>query len=180
MKFLIIGFLFIFGIFFSPLSADSTSNPVINPYGKIYANSKASFQPNKAIKTHRVIFNITKGAKSPKEVNPGLERVARTINLYASTGINPSSLKFVAVISGDATSSALNNDEYKSKYGVDNPNIDLIKQLKKLGVDVSMCFQAWNEHNFNQEWLDKNVNFSLSALTTMIYLQQKGYVLVPL
>ena len=73
------------------------------------------------------------GAKSPTAVNGALDHVARTVNLYAAAGVPLDHLKFVAVVSGPATPVVLNDAQYKAAYGVANPNLALIAELKKAG-----------------------------------------------
>jgi intracellular sulfur oxidation DsrE/DsrF family protein len=52
--------------------------------------------------------------------------------------------------------------------------------LRKAGVDVAVCGQAMAEHHYADEWASKDVTLSLSALTTITVLEQKGYALMPL
>ena len=107
-------------------------------------------------------------------------RVARTVNLYASAGVPLNHLKFVAVMYGAATDAALDNEHYRQKYGVDNPNLDLIRKLRNAGVDVAVCGQAAAEHQDQYEWIAPEVTLVLSALTTITTLEHQGYVLMPL
>ena len=50
-----------------------------------------------------VVFAVTKAGEKPTDVNPSLERVARSVNLYVSAGVPLDHLKFVAVAYGPAT-----------------------------------------------------------------------------
>ena len=113
-------------------------------------------------------------------MSPSLDHVARTVNLYVSAGVPLSHLKFVAIAAGAATPIALNDAQYRKKYGVANPNLPLIAQLRKAGVDVAVCAQAVAEHDFQYDWVDSQVTVALSALTTITELQQQGYALMPL
>lgn len=171
----------VLGAIFSYAQAKSTeSNPVISPYGKIYPSPNALFQPHKSILEHRILFNLSKSASTPKALNPSLDKVARMINLYASAGINPQQLKIFVIVHGDATSILLDNTHYKEIFGVNNPNSKLLTKLKELGVGIGVCAQIWEELKYKPEWLDKNAIITLSALTTLVYLQQQGYALIPL
>ena len=153
--------------------------PTINGAGKIHPLPQAAYQPDaKAI--YKVVFGLTKGSDKPDQPNPGLERVARTVNLYVNAGVPLKHLHFVAVASGDATAIALNDAQYTKQFGVANPNLPIIAQMKKAGVDVAVCGQAVAEHNYDYAWIDSHVTLALSALTTVTELQQKGYALMPL
>jgi intracellular sulfur oxidation DsrE/DsrF family protein len=153
--------------------------PAIQGFGKMHELPMAAYKPDRT-KTYHVVFALTRGSKEPGEVNPALDRVARTVNLYVASGVPLAHLKFVAVASGEATPLALDDAHYRAKFGTANPNLPLIALLRKAGIDVAVCGQAVAEHHFEYEWVDKSVTTALSALTTVTTLEQAGYVLVPL
>ena len=155
------------------------STPAIEGFGQIHSLPKAAYQPDPQA-TYKVVFAMTAASKTPEEVNPAVERVARAVNLYASAGVPLSHLKFVAVAYGAATSIALDDAHYKSAYGANNPNLPVIARLRKAGVDVAVCGQAVLEHKYQYEWIDSSVTVALSALTTITTLEAQGYHLMPL
>jgi len=155
------------------------STPAIEGYGQIHPLPKAAYQPDPQA-TYKVVFAMTAASKTPEEVNPAVERVARAVNLYASAGVPLAHLKFVAVAYGAATSIALDDAHYKSAYGVANPNLAVIARLRKAGVDVAVCGQAVLEHKYQYEWIDSSLTLALSALTTITTLEAQGYHLMPL
>jgi intracellular sulfur oxidation DsrE/DsrF family protein len=126
------------------------------------------------------VFSLTGATAKPDQINPGLERVARTVNLYASAGVPLSHLHFVAIIAGGATAITLDDLHYRKQFTVANPNLPVIGELRKAGVDVAVCGQAVAEHGYPYEAIDKQVTLALSLLTTVTELQQKGYALMPL
>jgi intracellular sulfur oxidation DsrE/DsrF family protein len=153
--------------------------PALEGYGKIHPLPQGAYRPE-AGKTYHVVFGMTMAAKTPQDINPALERVARAVNLYASAGVPLEHLKFVAVAYGPATPLALNNAQYKAAFGVDNPNLPLIARLRKAGIDVAVCGQAVAEHDYPYEWVDSSVTLALSAITTITTLEQSGYSLMQL
>ncbi len=153
--------------------------PVVHSAGKMHPLPKAAYQPLKSAQ-YKVVFMMTKGPKTPSEVNPALERVARTVNLYSSAGVPLDHLHFVAIAAGAATPIALNNNAYHQKFGVDNPNLVVVNELRSLGVDVAVCGQAMAEHQFAYDLIDPSVTLALSTLTTVTSLETEGYVLMPL
>ena len=115
--------------------------PTIHGAGKIHPMPQAAYQPD-AHATYKVVFSLSHFGAKPGEVSPSLEHVARAVNLYVNAGVPLSHLKFVAIAAGPATPIALNDAQYRKIYGVANPNLEVIAQLRKAGVDVAVCAQA--------------------------------------
>ncbi len=157
---------------------DFWQTPTIHGAGKIHPLPQAAYQPDRNA-TYKLVFSLTRASDKPDEVNPSLDHVARAVNLYVNAGVPLGHLKFVAVAAGPATALALNDEQYRKLYRVANPNLPVIAQLRKAGVDVAVCGQAMAEHHFQYDWVDSHVTLTLSALTTMANLQQQGYSLMP-
>jgi intracellular sulfur oxidation DsrE/DsrF family protein len=152
-------------------------NPTITDYGAVVSLPQTGMQPSKDI-DYKVVFNVTMGGEGEK-VNPGLERVARAVNIFTSAGVPASHLHFIAVVHGPATPSVLDHEHYKQKFNVDNPNLKLINQLTKAGVKVVVCGQALAHNKFPHDWVNREVEVTLSAISDVIILEQQGYVLFP-
>jgi intracellular sulfur oxidation DsrE/DsrF family protein len=166
----------------SAVGADTTfETPTIQGAGKIRATPArdTAYQPDVKGR-YKAVFNMTNAAPQPDQVNHGLQQVARAVNLYTDAGVALKRLDFVVIISGKATLSVLDDARYQTQFGVDNPNLPVIEQLRQAGVDVAVCSQAVAILGYADEDVDENVKLALSALTTVIDLQQQGYALVPL
>lgn len=162
------------------LAADGFwQNPTIHSAGKMHPLPDAAYRPD-AKTNYKVVFALTTGATKPDQINPGLDRVARTVNLYTRAGVPLRNLHFVAVASGAATAIALDDANYRKQFGVANPNLPVIAELRGAGVDVAVCGQAVAEHGYAYDAVDSHVTLALSALTTISVLEQKGYALLPL
>lgn len=148
--------------------------PAISGYGPVNPLPHANVQPSKH-KVYKALFDVTSPAPDPSKPEPGLVHVARAVNVFASAGVPLSHLKFVAILHGPATPAILDNEMYKKKYGVDNPNIPLIAALRKAGVHVDVCGQALADLGFEHAWVNKEVRIDLSALATTIIYGDKGY-----
>ncbi|RPE02250.1 sulfur reduction protein DsrE [Candidatus Pantoea deserta] len=150
------------------------STPAVDGYGKIHYESDAAFKPVAGL-SNKIVFQITRSDGAMTDVNLGLERVARVVNLYVASGVPADQLKFVVSVTGDATPAMLDNAHFKQFYGVDNPNLKLIGELDKLGVKVSVCDQSVAFHHYPNDWIDKSVVHALSSPTTVSTLQNQGY-----
>lgn len=155
------------------------TTPTIHGYGRIHYLPDSAYRPS-ADQTYRIVFSVTQNAKSPATVNASLDHVARTVNLYVAAGVPLSHLKFVAVVSDGATPLVMNNVQFRAAYGVDNPNLPLVTELRQAGVDVAVCGQAVAEHDIQYDWINPGITLALSALTTVTTLEHQGYDLLQL
>jgi intracellular sulfur oxidation DsrE/DsrF family protein len=110
------------------------------------------------------------------EVNIGLSEVARQINLHEANGIPRNNISVVVITHASALYCFLTNEKYKKKYGVDNPNIPLIKELQNYGVKMMVCGQAMTFFNLELEDLVPGIKQVLTAQTMISSYQLKGYV----
>lgn len=163
----------------SSAGASAAPAQAITAAGSFHPVPHAAFMPDRNA-SYKVVFGMTKPSAKPDLVNPSLERVARTVNLYAAAGVPLDHLKFVAIAYGPATALTLDDAHYRAKFGMANPNLPVIAQLRKAGVTVAVCGQAVIESHFQDAWVAKDVEVALSALTTITELQQQGYALMPL
>lgn len=164
-----------------PEPADFWSTPAIDGYGKIHYVDTPAFKPGTtAGLSNKIVFQINHNDGDIRKPNLGLERVARVTNLYYAAGVPLDQLKFVVSINGDAVSSALNNDQFSKAYGVDNPNLKLISELKKAGVQVTICDQSVAFHQLDRNWIDPMVTHTISSGTTVATLENSGYAFLML
>ena len=152
--------------------------PVIKGVGEIVSLPRAKVQPDPAIH-YKVVFDITNGQTEKGKLVPGLVKVARMINVYASAGVKPDKLDLVLVMHGPATEAALNPAAYEKKHGFANPNHDLIDQLAKAGVKLFVCGQGLKEHGVAHPDVNPKIEIALSALTVLPTYQLRGYAFMP-
>ena len=127
----------------------------------------------------KVVFDATAEA-NPSNVNKGLERAARLLNLCGSAGLKAADVKIVVVVHGDATKSVLNDDFYRARFQVEkNPNRALLRELKNAGVNVFVCGQALNYKGFPTSAVLEDVSVADAALSVIINSQMDGYAYVP-
>lgn len=153
------------------------STPTIAGYGRIHYESGFAFQPQ-ADQSYKIVVALTAGATKPDQVNPALDHVARIVNLYVAAGVPLSHLKIVGIAYGATTPAVMDEAHYRARYGVDNPNLKLISELRKAGVTVAVCAQAVAEHHIQYAWVSKEVTIALSGLTTVTVLEHDGYTLM--
>jgi len=158
---------------------DFWSTPAIAGYGKMHYYDATAFKPDGQL-SNKVVFQINKSEGEMMAPNLGLERVARVTNLYVAAGVPLDKLKFVVSVNSDAVPAVLNNEQFRKIYGVDNPNLKLIAELRQAGVEISVCDQSVAFHHLQRDWIDKSVVHTLSSGTTVATLQNQGYAFLPL
>lgn len=157
--------------------AQERQNPVIAPYGGIYDIPEATIKADPELE-YNIVIDLVTGNEDAKEFNWSLNNVARMLNLHAVAGADMSKMKVVVAIHGDATYSIANDKRYKAKYGVDNPNKDLIKALTDAGVTIAVCGQSLKGRSIATEEVLDEVQIATSMLTTVTTHQLKGYALL--
>ena len=127
--------------------------------------------------TYKVVFDLAAAAPKVADVNPGLTGVARYVNTLAKYGVPAEHRKIAVVFHRNATEAILNNETFKARNeGHDNPNIALIEEMKKAGVDFRVCGQAVLAHKIDPKTILPEIELDLWALTTIVNLQMRGYV----
>lgn len=151
--------------------------PFIKSGGSMFDVPEAEPIADKQMK-YKVLYEISKGADKPDTVNATLDKLARLVNLHLSAGIPKENLDVVAVVHFLGTPLILNDEAYKKKYGVNNPNTALINELTANGVKIYICGQSLYMRKLEKEPRNPNIKVTLSAMLLMTTLQSKGYVMV--
>ena len=157
------------------MNAQNWETPIIDGYGKIVHYDAAENKPDPS-KEYKIIFHIKDG-KERENVNEGLWKVARLINLMGSYELPQDSLKIVVIISGTATPIVLTDNEHEKRENRINPNLDLLNKLTKHHVKILVCGQALAKHKIDAEKdLNPYIGLTASALTAIPMYQMEGYV----
>ena len=151
--------------------------PIIEDYGSTYEVDHPEIE-TEIDSEMKVIFDIDKSSEDKSKVNKYIEVAASFLNMHANLGMKPEQLKAAMTIHAEAAKDVLNNEAYKEKFGVDNPNLKLINALSKAGVDVIVCGQSAAKNHMSRNDIIPNVKIALSATTALIQYQNKGYQFV--
>lgn len=152
--------------------------PAVTGAGPVVPVPNATAKPSDDL-AYKVVFNVTQGVPGDRRVSPDLASVARFVNLLALSGMDPKQADVVAVVHGPATAAVIDNRFYRARFGTENPNVELIRQLEQNGVDVIVCGQAVAGAGFPFEAVLQPVEVSISAMTELAKRQLQGYAFVP-
>jgi len=128
----------------------------------------------------KLIFDFTQGTAADLQstnINPGLEEVIRVLNLHVAAGIEKKKLKVIIIFHSASLMSLLNDAYYQAKYGVNNPNSDIIKQLHAANVEMVVCGQSIHLRELKPDQFLSEMAFAISAKTTLSKYQNLGYIL---
>lgn len=153
------------------------SGPVIKDYGKVWKVENTDFKVDTA-KTYKAVFDIMNSPEDLSQLNASIETAARFLNMHAQNGVPLEQLKVALVVHNKASKDVITSDAYTLKYGTDNPNEQLLKDLMSAGAQVIFCGQSSASRGFPKGELIEGVQLSLSAMTALIQLQNDDYRLI--
>jgi intracellular sulfur oxidation DsrE/DsrF family protein len=89
-------------------------------------------------------------------------------------------VKIAAVCHGGADKAVLSDAAYLARFKLAaNPNLPLIRDLKKAGVEVFVCGQSLHDLGFKVEEVAEEVPVADSAMLVLVNKQADGYAYIP-
>lgn len=162
-----------------PIAAEPVTDPyhpAIAGYGRIVSIPGAVIPPAAG---HRVIFDVTAASDDPGEVNPGLDHVARYVNLLAARGLRTKNAPVVVVVHGEATVAVVDDAAYHVRHQRQNPNLPLLAALGDQGVKLFVCGQAIAGRNLDPKQIAAPVEVADNAMSVLAAFQLRRYALIP-
>lgn len=150
--------------------------PAIEGYGPTYAIDDRDVSLRDGF-VYNAVFDAAANPDETK-LNTGLVSVARFLNMHARNGVSLENMNIAVVAHGPALKTLLTDDSYSSRYGIDNPNTELVQRLQAAGVSFYVCGQSLAFGGFGKEELVGPARLALSAMTMMTELQSDGYALL--
>jgi intracellular sulfur oxidation DsrE/DsrF family protein len=170
--------LFVFMLLvFSCTQAQEKTNPLIKEFGTVFTVPFAVEMPDPSLH-YKILVDLNTPGEKPEIVNENLEVAAKIVNLHILGGVPEKNLKVVLVVHGAAAFNLMNNETYKQKYAVENPNLPLISSLHQAGVKIFVCGQTIIKRNIDPLKLAPEVKVALSAITTITNYNHNGYTVL--
>ncbi len=159
---------------FSPaLRAQQKVTPAV-PFGGIYDIAEATVRPDPELE-YKLVVDVFTGSEVPDSLGSGLYNVSRMLNLFAVAGVPAENIDVVLAIHAGATFGIMDNKHYRERFGVDNPNLPLIRALHGAGVKLTVCGQSLLGRGVPIDAVAPEVEIATSMLTTMAMYQMRGY-----
>lgn len=147
----------------------------VKDYGKVYNVPFATDRPDPNMQ-YKIVFEASVEAFDSSILYPPLEHLARLYNLHTYGGVPQKNLEVILVIGGNGIAVEMTNEAYKKRYGLDNPNLKILSQLKEAGIKLNGCAQATLKHHIDPATeVNPDITLVFSRLTTISMLQLKGY-----
>ena len=150
---------------------------IIPEFGRTFEVPNPDFKTNTDM-VFKAVFDVASAPDDPSKRNPSIETIARFLNMHANAGVPEKNLLVRMAIHGQASYGLLNNEAYKAKFGVDNPNIKLLEAIEKAGVEILLCGQTAGARNITKERRLPLTKVALSAMTILIQSQNEGYRMI--
>jgi intracellular sulfur oxidation DsrE/DsrF family protein len=127
---------------------------------------------------YRAIFDATSAADKPTQLVPALNMAGSELNALGVAGVPLGNAKFAVVFHGAAMDGLLTEAAYKAKFGVSNPNLKVLAELKKAGVELFVCGQNVAFADIDPKTLAHDVVIASDALIVLMTYQSNGYALL--
>ncbi len=158
-------------------TAQHKVNPVIKNFGTVSEVPYAVEKPDPKL-DYKIVVEVSTDNPKPELVHEFFEKVAAVVNLHALGGVPAAKLHVVMVIHGPAAQYVVNDETYRKKFNMANPNSALFTALKEGGVKVFVCGQSVIKRDIDPKTIVPEVDVALSAITTLTTYQLKGYALL--
>jgi len=151
--------------------------PVIPNLGGVVWLADAAEPPRRGSK---LVLDVT-AETVPGEVNKGLERAARVLNLYGAAGLKPTDLELTMVFHGKATFAILKDAQYEARFAAGpNPNLSVVQQLQKAGVKIYVCGQSLQYNRLSRTDIGTGLPVTLAAVILVANRQADGFSYLPI
>lgn len=140
--------------------------------------------PNAALRpdpkmTYRMVFDARKGGAKPSELVPAINLAASELNTFVAAKVPKAHYKIAMVFHGSgADDGLLDNARYKAKYGVDNPNLKPLAEMRAAGVEIYVCGEQLIGDGIDFKWLTPGVTVANDGLLALTMFQNKGYAIL--
>ncbi len=153
----------------------STPKAPVIPEADGYVVIPNSAVPPEKDHIYKAIFEASDLPDKYTDLLPALNMAGSELNAFGVEGIPNENIKFAVVFHGPAVYGILENNYYKEKYGVDNPNLKVLSELKKSGVELFVCGQYLASADIDPKNLAPEIIIASDAYIVLMTYHDKGY-----
>jgi intracellular sulfur oxidation DsrE/DsrF family protein len=134
--------------------------------------------PPGRMRKYLAIFDATRGADKPTDLIPAVDMAGFMLNAFRIAGVSRSNARFVVVFHGLALDGLLDDTHYRARFGVPNPNLPVLEQFRKAGVELFVCGQNLAFAQVDPKTLTPSVLVASDASIVLMTYQNRGYALL--
>ena len=155
--------------------ADSESVPAI-PDADPYVAVPTAARKGDPARVYRVMFEARHGAEQPDKLVPAVAMAGTEINTLAAHHVPRRNVKFAVVFhTGPSDDALLDDAHYRAKYGVANPNLKVLSEMKASGVELYVCGQELLADNVPLDAITPDVTIAEDGVVMVMELENDGY-----
>lgn len=125
---------------------------------------------------YRVIFEARRGAEKPDQIVPAVNMAGTELNTLAAHGVRRQNVHFVLVFHTKPSDDAvLSNARYRAKYGIDNPNLPVLAELRRQGVQIFVCGQEMLADGEPLDAVSPDVTLAEDGVVVLMTFGAQGY-----
>jgi intracellular sulfur oxidation DsrE/DsrF family protein len=158
------------------MAAEPSFGPIIEGYGPTYPINDRDVPLEDGFE-YKAVFDAADN-RDEKTLNTGLVSVARYLNMHGRNGVANDDMNIAVVVHGPALKTLLTDAAYLARYGIENPNTELLQRLDATGVRFYVCGQSMTFGGFENDEVIEPAQIALSAMTMLTVLQLDGYALL--
>lgn len=168
--------IFVFALFISQVTfAQQELFPVIEGYGSVIDMPFETIKPDPTMQ-FKLLAEAFNGQEDKTELYGPLDYFARVVNAHAYAGVPTEHFKMSIVLFSGSVFTTLNNAEFQTRFGTDNPNLELIQRFQDAGVDVFVCGQSMMKQDIKPEMLIEGLKIGSSRITVASEHLTNGFV----
>lgn len=149
------------------------TGPAIEGYGP-WMPVETTWEPPAGLR-YKLLFDVTPAPEAHDQRSRWIESAARYVNMHVGSGVPLEDIEVAVVLHSTAARSALSPGAYRERFGVEHPDAEMISALAEAGVTIYLCGQTAAYYDYRIEDLHEDVEMSLSAMTAISYLVDRGY-----
>jgi intracellular sulfur oxidation DsrE/DsrF family protein len=100
------------------------------------------------------------------------------LNAFGASGVPLRNARFAVVFHGPAMDGILDDAHYRAKFGLANPNLKVLAELKKARVELFVRGQSLAHENIRPSTISPDVTVASAALIVLMTYQNDGYALL--
>ncbi|HTV77364.1 MAG TPA: DsrE family protein [Steroidobacteraceae bacterium] len=147
--------------------------------GTGYVEIPGAAVPMEPAHVYKTVIDGESAAPKPAQLLPALNRASLILNALTVAHVARDHQKLVIVFHGPAVDGLLRNEGYRARFGVDNPNLKVLRQLSDAGAVLYVCGQYMAGRKLGIESLAPEIKLATAASIVLVTYQNDGYAVLP-